>query len=428
MKSVECSERFGFSRRSARPAVHSLSPMCRGKTTSAVDTAEVSSRAVEPPRILLAVHTFPHSYLHLLAHLANAGFEVDLLACRGNPLLASRSVKRRWPVARDGAAFAARIRERLATGEYAALQLVDEPALLAALAAGSEMLPSPYLPFTDPQLYSGVGRKASFHAWCTHHGIPTPSSAILRSWEDVRSAATPFDCPYIVKGDTGSGGQTVRLIRSQAELDAARPALAGHGPWLVQERVSSPTYGALFAAHQGRLLGWFAIIKRVVLGDGRGPTLIGEICSPDGLEDICNRLCALGGLNGLHGFDFMLSPEGRPLVIDPHLGRCTTMTHFGTLCGVNLGALWRDALLGSPRPVARPDSTGAVFLKFPEVIQYIFEGGLRQTLADLHPWKSRLTVGWGTPSEFPAIALGSANIFIGSVRVALGAIRRRWCN
>lgn len=78
-----------------------------GSSTSAVHTAEVSSKCVEPPRILLAVHTFPHIYLHLLAHLAKAGFEVDLLACGGNPLLASRSVKRRWPLARDGMTFAA---------------------------------------------------------------------------------------------------------------------------------------------------------------------------------------------------------------------------------------------------------------------------------------------------------------------------------
>ena len=402
--------------------------MCgiRWKTTSAVDTAEVSFRCFEPPRILLAVRTFSHSYLHLPAHLVRAGFEVDLLACRGNPLLASRSVKRRWPVARDDAAFAALVRERLATGEYAALQLVDEPALLAALGTAPATLPASYLPFTDPQLRSSVGRKANFYAWCDKHAVPTPSTAIVQRWEEVESAAAAFGYPYLVKGDTGSGGQTVRFINSQADLDAARPALALHGPWLVQERISGPTCAALFAAHQGRLLGWFAVIKRVVLGSGRGPTLIGEICSPDEVEDICSRLCVLGGLNGLHGFDFMLSPEGRPLVIDPHLGRCTTMTHFGPLCGVDLGALWRDALLGACRPAARPDSTGTVFLKFPELIEYFFERGLRQTFADLRPWRSRWTVGWGVPNEFPAIALGSADIFVGKVRVAVGAIRRRY--
>jgi hypothetical protein len=402
--------------------------MCgiRWKTTIAVNTSELSSGGVEPPRILLAVRTFSHSYLHLPANLAKAGLEVDLLACRGNPLLASRSVKRRWQVGRDGATFATRIRERLSTGEYVALQLVDEPALLAALTDAPETLPASYLPFTDPQLRSSVGRKANFYAWCDKHAVPTPSTAIVQRWEEVESAAAAFGYPYLVKGDTGSGGQTVRLIRSQADLDAARPALSRHGPWLVQERIPGPAFAVQFAAHHGRLLGWFAIIKRVVLGGGRGPTLVGEICSPDGVEDICSRLCVLGGLNGLHGFDFMLSPEGRPLIIDPHLGRCTTMNHFGTLCGVDLGAAWRDALVGYRRPVARPDSTGDVFVKFPELIEYIFERGLQRTFADLRPWRSRLTVGWGVPSEFPAIALGSADIFVGSVRVAVGAVRRRY--
>ena len=76
----------------------------------------MSSKCVELPRIQLAVHTFSHSYLHLPAHLAKAGFEVDLLACRGNPLLASRSVKRRWPVARD---------EDLRDGEFYAVRDVS---------------------------------------------------------------------------------------------------------------------------------------------------------------------------------------------------------------------------------------------------------------------------------------------------------------
>lgn len=377
------------------------------------------------PRILLAVHTYANSYLHLPPHFVDGGFEVDLLARPGNPLLALRSVRRRWRAPSDDAGFATRTRELLATGDYTAMQLVDEPALLALFGSPDSALPKPYLPFTDPELMIGVGRKREFQLWCERHGLPTPRTAHATNWNALAPLIAAFGPSCFLKGSTGSGGKTVRLIKTPADLDDALLSLGRHGPWLVQQHIDGPTGGVQFAAYQGRLLGWFAIYKRVMLGDGRGPTLVGEFCAPAGIEEICARACAAGGLNGLHGFDFMLGPDGSPLLIDPHLGRCTTLKHFGPRCGVNLAALWQQALLGRELPVARPTQTGGVFAKFPELIQHFCDRGPRRALSDLRPWGRLLHIGWGTPREFPAICMASIQLLANGARISAGALRHR---
>lgn len=392
--------------------------------TSALDSAGASVSA-QRPRLLLAVHSFSNSYLHLPGFLDEAGFEVDLIARPGNPILASRSVRRRWSVPGDDSEFAAQVDARLSSGAYAACQLCDEPALLALYRRPACGPRSPLLPLGDPELIAGVGRKAAFQKWCEKHGLPTPRTALVEDWADLERVLTGFGTSCYLKGSTGSGGQTVRLIRSAADLAAARAPLSGHGPWLVQENVEGPTCGAQFAAHRGRLLGWFAIYKRIVLGDGRGPTLVGEICAPPGLEELCARVCAAGGLSGLHGFDFMLAADGRALLIDPHLGRCTPMIHFGSLGGVNLAAAWRDAVLGRDREPERPARTGTRFLKYPEVLQHIIEGGPLTAWRELRPSLGRLHVGWGRRKEWRALTLVSAQVIWEQSRNRLGALRRR---
>lgn len=367
-------------------------------------------------RLLLALHSFGQSFMHAPALLGRTGFPVDAVITPRHPLRHVRGFSKTFIA--DDSEWADTVEKRLLTGEYSFFLNVDEPGLMALYRHSWNPGAVKYLPF-DPksEAASTVCSKIGFHNWCLRHDLPVPETHVCSSFQEVIAIRQQLKGDWFLKGDTGSGGLTVRRYAPGSPPPRDDEKCAA---WLLQHDEGKEVGGVVFLADRGRLLSWFGIKQIVCLNKGLGPTVLGRGDADREIGELCRRVASASGVTGLTGVDFVRSRDRGLLLIDSHLGRMSPMQHFDRLYQVDFAASLRRHLQGVPFDVTAP-LKGPAFIKFPEVLQLAMQGSLGKLLKETNfPVKMPLS-----PPGDPLAGIRSAlAVTTSQARVTLGRWRR----
>ncbi len=375
------------------------------------------------PGVLLAARRFGYSFVNLPHLWGSVGFNVDLVAPRGNYLRHSRWLHRCFITVDEDRAFSRCVCARLASGDYRFLVIVDEPALTAIYADPARHAIAPYLPLApDGDLARTIGRKDLFHDWCEAHDIPTPRTIRTDSWERTEQVCQDLGWPCVLKGIDGFGGQAVFIVHDLEQARQHRARLERDPCWIVQEFVDGTVGSAPMFAVRGELRAWMAMEKVICLLGGKGPRVMGDFMADERIEAVCRKIAQAGELHCMTSFDFVQRRSGEIVVIDPHLGRCATIFHVGALCGVDFGRVLKEWADG--RDVFhRPTPCDIRIVKYPEALQYLFQFGPVRLFRQAPLFSRKVQYFWGPPGDWKLFLIMSASTFISSARVALGAWR-----
>jgi len=348
--------------------------------------------------------------------LRRTGFPVDAVMTQGHPLRSVRGLSRVWMA--EESQWGAAVEERLLTREYACFLNVDEPGLRALYSRSWHSGAAGFLPLhPDSEGAATVGSKKRFHEWCLRRGLPVPETHLCGSLQEARNLRKRLSGQWLLKGDMGSGGQSV--TRDAFKNGFSPQQEAGH--WLVQREETGGVGSGIFLADRGRVLGWIGIRKMVCLDRGMGPTVLG--CGDVGPDvgELCRSVASASGISGLTGFDFVRNSAGELLLIDSHLGRMSPMNHFDRLYRMDFAAVIRDWLEGRASEPVDP-GPGPGFIKFPEMLQLAMQGDLGGLVKKAgFPWKMPLY-----PPGDPAIGIRcGCGVLISQARVNAGALQRR---
>lgn len=359
--------------------------------------------------------------MHVPELLRRTGFPIDIVITPDHPLRSISGISNSYVAVRGE--WSSVVERRLLSGEYACFLNVDEPGIKALYKHSWSPAARKFLP-VDPDLEvaATIHSKAAFFDWCVKNGLPVPETRICADIGEARALLQHLSGSWFLKGDTGSGGQTVRRCMRDSPACNTFPSEAP-GKWLLQRDEGPDVGSGIFLADQGRVLSWMGVKKIVCLNKGLGPTVLGHGDAGAEVGDLCRRVAAASSVTGLTGFDFVRSRERGLLLIDSHLGRMSPMLHFDRLYGVDFASALRVCLQEKSSAEAPPPRPGPAFIKFPEVLQLCLEGGTRELLINT---KLPTTMPLSPPGD-PLTGLSSAcSTLISQSRVTLGGWRRHF--
>lgn len=378
------------------------------------------------PSLLLVFRRHVESFAHLPWIFAKEGFRVEAACTRfTRQIRFSRHIQAHHQLPYEAEDFCRVLDELVSQRPPDFLLLVDEPALTAVFAGQPGPALSRLLPFSAAsEIATTVGRKDLFQAFAERHGIPTPKTAVVDNPMMALNVAREYGLPVVIKGGAGSSGNTVHINRTQDQLTSCLQAMPADEPVLVQQYIEGMTAAATFLADRGRLKCWIATTKRVALSKGKGPTVAGELLHDPRIGEVCRLVAAAGCIHGITGFDFMQDASGAIHAIDPHFGRLTTLTHFGPMSGVDFGRALSECLQGDVELIS-PSPSRYRFVKYPEFLIHLYEGGLLQLIREAPPWRRDVRYFFAQPGEWRlATVLGLLTCW-SLFRCFLGAIKAR---
>jgi len=390
------------------------------------------SPTAEKQNVLLIYRRYASSFTAYPWILARGGrLCVDAITRSEHVIKYSRWINEHIAVERDED-FIPRLLETLAAKKYTAVLCVDEPS--RTLLLDNREIPEllEYLPFQPDSILNGVAvNKIDFQKWCEGLGIDCPRSVYLTNADEVAQAAGQFSFPFIVKGALGAGGMCVDLVTNENDLKAVIEANADRQGWILQEFVAGSVGTTGFVAGDQGLYAVCSVVNRICMGGGLGPSQIGQFWQDDHLREIAEKMTAIGGVRGLTGFDWILTPSGEYRVIDPHFGRAVPNMVVAHLDGIDLGEAYADLMTAQPAELRKSRDSGAcssdsgAYWLFPQCLQMIFEGGLWHALKEYAPWKKNTHLFFAGKKEWRLFFMQSLEFLWGHTRVVLGGIRKR---
>jgi predicted ATP-grasp superfamily ATP-dependent carboligase len=394
-------------------------------TTAKIATSCAVSSA--PPRILLLYRCYSSSFTAYPSILAGEGLmEVDVIAPSRHVIRQSVWVGEHF-AANSDEAFLVVLCERLKSGAYQALFCIDEPSRELVLA--NAQLPElfDYLPFgSQSELNRAAVDKGAFYHWCARHSIPCPKSVCTQSASEVLGLAEEFEFPLVVKGARGAGGIEVDIVRSQQELEVVLNAHREREGWVLQEFIDGPVGTTTFVAREGRRYAIYSVVNRVCMRGGTGPSAICESIYDPRLAALADVMIRDGGVNGMTGFDWMLTPDGEYRVIDPHFGRAVPNAVAGHLSGVNWGhAFWASLVGKEPALVCAVDEPSYTVWLFPQALQLLFEPHFWKSFRTYSPFRADVKLFLCGRREWRLFLCQLAEHFLGRFRVLAGAFKGR---
>jgi len=274
--------------------------------------------------------------------LGLAGHRIEI--CDPEPLCLgrfSRFVARvhRCPgIGEDPAGYLAFISDLLERQHFDVLLPIHEQGLLFAKARNRlSALTKLAVPSFDS--YLGALDKASFGQLLQELGIARPQTEVLPSL-DALPDRLAFPC--VLKASIGTASRGTFVIRSDAELAAARAALAPYrGRILLQQWLDGPTEHVQAVFRHGRLVG-IAAYAQLLAGAGGGPALKRTIPT----EPVERDVAAIGGALDWHGaisFDYVKSGgaahfvDCNPRLVEPMTAYFAGADLTGLLLAVSSG-------------------------------------------------------------------------------------------
>jgi hypothetical protein len=173
--------------------------------------------------------------------------------------------------------------------------------------------------------------KLAFCEHLTRHDLPTIATQIL----DPSATSSPFAFPLVVKPRDGAGSQETYLIRDSEQFATLRATLAAifgsNGRQaIVQPYVAGGTLSVAAIADGGsNSVDVFPVGRQHLSDEGRfhyqGGTIPSPVPNPKAADRLVRDVChSIPGLAGYIGFDLILTPDARRLVVVEANPRLTT--------------------------------------------------------------------------------------------------------
>lgn len=227
--------------------------------------------------------------------------------------------------------------------------------------------------FGAPQSFPVVYERASFMRAAEEEGIRVPKSAPIANLDELRRWTSQMGFPVVLKADGTSGGDGVRVARTQQEAErafralqappllarAAKRALINRDKTLVwpsilrrRSAVSAQTFiegheaTSMVACWKGTVLAGlhFEVInKRYAAGPATVMRLVNNSEMAVAVQTMVRRL----NLSGLHGFDFMLEAHTGAAYLIEINPRTTQVGHLAFGPGRDLAAALAAVLTGT---------------------------------------------------------------------------------
>jgi hypothetical protein len=241
-------------------------------------------------------------------------------------------------IGRDPAGYLAFICDLLERRRFDVLLPIHEQGLVFAKARGRlTKLTKLAIPSFDS--YLTALDKAAFSALLLTLGIAQPLTTILPS-----PAALPawVPMPCVLKASIATASRGTFVIRSDAELAAARAALARDGGrLLLQQWLDGPTEHVQALFEHGRLRG-IAAFAQLMAGAGGGPALK-ESIAPDLVEQAVSAIGERLGWHGALSFDYIRLGDTahfvdcNPRLVEPMAARYAGADLAGLLVAISCG-------------------------------------------------------------------------------------------
>lgn len=345
--------------------------------------------SVTPPRILL-VSTQPWVFpARLCMALRRAGFHTEgasptygYLGRSAAPVASHRL--RPWHMKQDLERAIRKARpDRLVPCDDIATALVVQqhanPTARAIVAAS----------LGDPAAYPVALSKNAQMALAAEIGVATPPTlhSLDRTTFDAAMTKEPF--LQVLKVDGNFGGQGVAILSDPASAGAvwdkltARPSLIGSIKCAVLERsvraivawqswqhaaphlqafVEGTLANRAVVCERGQVLAGISVVALQTTLD-RGPTSVVRVVDDPGMTASTRAFVERLGLSGFHGFDFVLTPDGRALMLEMN-PRATPICHLAGLGGHGLAAVLLSAM-GRIAPTVTLPVPGETVALFP---------------------------------------------------------------
>ena len=242
----------------------------------------------------------------------------------------------------------------------------------------------------SPEYFPIVDDRASFMRACQEIGVRVPRTAVIADFQDFHASQIAF--PAVLKANGTSGGDGVRVVRSEQETQTAlrhlqappllaraikraifdqdttllRPSLERHRSAVnAQSFIGGREATSATACWQGSVVAstHFEVLQK---GHSAGhATVVRRIDHPEmasAVEKMARRL----QLSGFHGFDFMLEDGSRDAYLIEINPRATQIGHLSFGAGRDLPDALVSALSARPAAAAPKVSENDVIALFPQ--------------------------------------------------------------
>ena len=220
--------------------------------------------------------------------------------------------------------------------------------------------------------------------------IAIPQTVCVDREVDLEPAVQQLGLPLVLKADMTSGGDGVHIVRNLGEAHRSWRKL--HNPpnlvrvirrgvlfknwshlrsWVKREALAITAQKfveggsertSMAVCHKGRVLA-SACLEVAKTWQERGPSSVLRILHDPVMETAIARLAARLNLSGFCGFDFMVTADGEPLLIEMN-PRPTQTAHLALGAGRDLMAAFVRGMLGrkiEDRPAITAGDTVALF-------------------------------------------------------------------
>ncbi|WP_158615457.1 ATP-grasp domain-containing protein [Acidipila sp. EB88] len=241
-------------------------------------------------------------------------------------------------------------------------------------------------------------------------GVAVPGTLRIRTAEDLESCADSMPHPFFIKkdGTWGGGGVHVandresaregytkllaeqslgdklrQLLKQRDHTAFARLRCVGPAEISAQAHIEGVAANAMFACHEGKLLG--SVQAKVIAAKGKtGAALMIELIEDERMHQAGVLLAGALKLSGFFGLDFIIEEgTGVPYLIEVN-PRCTQLGHVAMASKLDLaGMLWKQWTgLDNAVPGGRELGTAVAF--YPQAVEWDAESAfLRHSRFDV---------------------------------------------
>lgn len=327
-----------------------------------------------PSCLIVSTGTLWYGAARIPKALANAGFEVALLAPQDSLAEKSRFIGRvgHLPDQANAAqwvfAFAAMVKavapRIVLPGDDMSFRLlemlVNSPPAQMQPAMHAQLVALIVDSLGDPAHYATSVDKTQLAPAAAALGVGMPPFVVGNDSDIALAFAAEHGYPVVAKRRHSTAGDGVAICADEVALRRAFFELApspvdplrapGPSPLLVQKAVDGHSMFYPVAAWKGEMLAGWASEKIVANPEPKGPsTVVRRYRDPEARE-ASRKLVSAFGMSGLLNVEFMLERETRrPLLIEINR-RIPPATHNGAKIGVDLCAALLAAIEGRPSP------------------------------------------------------------------------------
>ena len=358
--------------------------------------------------------------------LTQAGFEVTLLAGGQRRMRLFRSVSR-VVASSNGYSAPATAESVLALLDREPFQttvIFDESVLrsLIDLATEGRPMPAGLLPVpADRAHLAAVRGKTGFAAAALAAGLPLPDSRICPDAASARRALAELGSPSILKGDAGSGGQTVRAVHGPGDIEPALEQMRAAFPVVVQRFVRGREGSSALLLADGELQAWTTSYDFQGFPGPHSSRSSRRYQDVPSVRPVLEGIGRLTRFTGLCGVDWIEEEGTRRIFAIEFNPRPVRSMIFNRCPGVDFGR-GLLALASGERLLQEPrfDRPFSVRL-FPEHVRYCVR---QRDLAGLLSWLPGVSRN-DFPWDDPALGVATIKSAIGDVLDEAGIRRRR---